>query len=285
MLSFCSPRANQLFPDVGGHGQPVPVLNPVTQEEPELRLSLCPGLIRGVRDNLDQGAAHVATFSIGKVFWRDDSFREGTRLGGALSATLPTTGIGARGTVTEFADVKGVVEAALDFLAIRDARWSPCADRAAFHPGKTACVEIAGEAVGIVGQLHPDVQEELKVAEPCWIFELDLDRLLQYCPPRAVYQDLPRFPAVVRDLAVVTEKTFRSDQVVRFVREWNASPLIEDVYLFDQYVGAPIPAGKKSLAYSISYRAADRTLTDTEVNEVHARLIAALQDALQVEPR
>jgi phenylalanyl-tRNA synthetase beta chain len=69
------------------------------------------------------------------------------------------------------------------------------------------------------------------------------------------------------------------------VREWNASPLIEDVYLFDQYVGAPIPAGKKSLAYSIAYRAADRTLTDAEVNEVHARLIAALQDALQVEPR
>ena len=84
----------------------------------------------------------------------------------------------------------------------------------------------------------------------------------------------------------MTEDGFRSDQVIRFVREWNASsPLIEDVYLFDQYVGAPIPAGKKSLAYSISYRASDRTLTDAEVNEVHARLIAALKDALHVEPR
>ena len=84
----------------------------------------------------------------------------------------------------------------------------------------------------------------------------------------------------------MTDESFASDQVVRFVREWNQGPqLIEDVYLFDQYTGPPIPPGKKSLAYSLSYRAADRTLTDAEVNEVHGQLIAALKDALHVEPR
>ena len=84
----------------------------------------------------------------------------------------------------------------------------------------------------------------------------------------------------------MAEESFASDQVVQFVREWNASArMIEDVRLFDQYIGSPIPAGKKSLAYSLSYRAADRTLTDAEVNAMHAQLIAALKDALHVETR
>ena len=110
--------------------------------------------------------------------------------------------------------------------------------------------------------------------------------MLQYCPARIVSKDLLRFPAVVRDVAVLTDASFASDQVIHFVREWGAaSQLIEDVYLFDQYGGPPIPAGKQSLAYSISYRAKDRTLTDAEVNEMHTRLIAALRDALHVEPR
>jgi phenylalanyl-tRNA synthetase beta chain len=113
-----------------------------------------------------------------------------------------------------------------------------------------------------------------------------LDQRLQYCPTRVIYQDLPRCPAVVRDLAVVTGESFTADQVLHFVREWSeAAHFIEDIYLFDQYVGPPIAPGKKSLAYSISYRAPDRTLTDAEVNDMHARLIAAVKEALHVEPR
>jgi len=285
-LSFCSSRMNELFPGLGDHAKPVRVLNPVTQDEPELRRSLCPGLARNVRDNLDLGAPHVAVFSIGKVFWHDQRYYEERRLAGALSAFLPNTGLGARGVPVEFVDVKGIVEVALDFLGVPEARWIPAGDRQGFHPGKTARLEVGDIPVGIVGQLHPSVQEELSLDQACWLFELDLEQLVQYCPARVVYRDLPRFPAVVRDLAVVTEEKFESDQVVRFVREWNASSrLIEDIFLFDQYFGAPIPTGKKSLAYSISYRAPDRTLTDAEVNDVHTRLIAALKDALHIEPR
>jgi phenylalanyl-tRNA synthetase beta chain len=157
---------------------------------------------------------------------------------------------------------------------------------AAFHPGRTARFEVQGTPVGIVGALHPTTEEDLDLRGPCWLFELDLDRLLQYCPRRIIVADLPRFPAVVRDLAVVTEENFASDELIRFVRQWSTtSGLIEDVSLFDQYLGPPIPPGKKSLAYSISYRAADRTLTDAEVGDMHAQLIAAIKDALHVEPR
>jgi len=285
LLSFCSRRFNALFPGLDTCGAPVSVLNPVTQDEPEMRLSLCPGLIRAVRDNLDQGAANAALFSLGKVFWRGDTFNEGLRLAAAICRKVPTGGLGGP-AVSEFTDIKGVVEAVLDVLGVCRASWHPVADMVAFHPGRTARVEIDGRQVGIVGGLHPGVEEEFKIDGPCWIFELDLDRLLEYCPRRVVYRDLPRFPVVVRDLAVVAEESFASDQVIRLIKAWTGGEqLIEDVVLFDQYVGAPIPPGKKSLAYSISYRAVDRTLTDAEVNAMHARLIAAVQDTLHVEPR
>jgi len=284
-LSFCSPRLNALFPGLERGGSPVAVLNPVTQEEPEMRLSLCPGLIRAVRDNLDQGAANAALFSLGKVFWRGETFHEGMRLAAAFSKRIPTAGLGAA-PIGEFADAKGLVEAVLDSLGIVETRWAPLSDLSAFHMGKTARIEIDGQLVGLVGGLHPAVEEEFGIAGPCWTFELDLDRLLEYCPRQVIYKDLPRFPMVVRDLAVVTQESFASDQVIRFVKAWTGGEqLIEDVYLFDQYVGPPIPAGKKSLAYSISYRASDRTLTDAEVNAVHTRLIAAVHNTLHVEPR
>ena len=285
LLSFCSGRLNALFPGLGGRGKPVSILNPVVQDEPEMRLSLCPGLIRAVRDNIDQGSASAALFCLGKVFWQDGAFKEGLRLAAAIARKVPTGGL-ATAAVNEFTDAKGLVESVLDALGVQAARWLPATDVAAFHPGKTARIEIDGRWVGMVGSLHPAVEEEFKVEGPCWIFELDLDQLLEYCPRRVIFKDLPRFPMVVRDLAVVTEESFASDQVIRFVKAWTGGEqLIEDVFLFDQYIGPPIPPGRKSLAYSICYRAADRTLTDAEVNEMHARLIGAVQSTLHVEPR
>jgi phenylalanyl-tRNA synthetase beta chain len=138
--------------------------------------------------------------------------------------------------------------------------------------------------VGIVGCLHPDVEAELGGRDGDWVAELDLEKLLTYVPARSRYRELPRFPGVVRDLAIVSDVDFASEQVIDFVRR-REHALIEDVALFDQYIGEPIPAGKKSLAYSIRYRSADRTLTDDEVNRVHGELTAALSMALPIELR
>jgi phenylalanyl-tRNA synthetase beta chain len=285
-LSFCSPRLNALFPGLQNQREPVRVLNPLTQDDTELRLSLLPGLLRIVRDNLDQGVPRVALFCIGKVFWRGESFAEARRLAGAVCPALPSAGAGSRNAITQFVDVKGILESLPGFMALPDVRWKPATDLTAMHPGKTARIEAGGQLIGVLGGLHPTVVEEMKLQEPCWLFEVDLDRLLQYSSGSIVYRDLSRFPAVLRDVAIVTDESFASDQVIHFVREWSQGPqLIEDIHLFDQYTGPPIPPGKKSLAYSLSYRAADRTLTDAEVNDIHGQLIAALRDALHIETR
>ncbi|HVN86743.1 MAG TPA: phenylalanine--tRNA ligase subunit beta [Candidatus Binatia bacterium] len=286
--SFASTRSNQIFRGIGvANPQPVRVLNPIVMDEPEMRLSLCPGLVQAVRTNLNHGEDSVAGFSIGKVFWhRDGTPEEARRVAGVLCGKRPELGLAAGRAAIDFLDAKGIVEATLARLRVLNrVRWQRLGQPSdPFHPGKSAQATIDGRAVGVVGALHPNVEAEFGFEQPCWLFEFDLDQLLHYVPPRSIFQELSRFPAVVRDLAVVTDVDFASDEVSRFVSEWGKQ-VVERVVLFDQYTGAPIPAGKKNLAYSIAYRARERTLTDEEVNQLHRQLLEDLSAALPVELR
>jgi phenylalanyl-tRNA synthetase beta chain len=151
------------------------------------------------------------------------------------------------------------------------------------HPGKSALLRCDQFVLGYMGELHPDLSGELEIPA-CWVFELDFDKLLEYAPRRIVTQTLPRFPAVERDLAIVVDRDFASQQVISWINNLG-EPLIEHVEVFDQYLGAPIPDGKKSLAYKVSYRAEDKTLTDAEINGLHQNLVQRLRDTFGAEQR
>ena len=152
------------------------------------------------------------------------------------------------------------------------------------HPGKAALVAVDGAVLGVLGALHPELTQAADLAGEVWVGELDLPGLAHYVPRRVALKPLPRFPAVTRDIAVVVDEPFRAGEIVQEVRALN-DPQIESVRLFDCYRGAPIAAGKKSLAYTIAYRAADRTLTDDEVNLLHARVVARLAGRFPLEFR
>ncbi len=116
------------------------------------------------------------------------------------------------------------------------------------------------------------------------LFELDFEKLLQYAPRQITAHALPRFPAIERDVAIVVDRDFAAQQIIGWIRNLGEA-LIENVEVFDQYLGAPIPEGKKSLAYRVSYRAEDRTLTDAEVNPLHQRLVERLGQTFGAERR
>ncbi|MGD9764873.1 MAG: phenylalanine--tRNA ligase subunit beta [Candidatus Binatia bacterium] len=273
-LAFASTRANALFPGLNVRGEAVALANPINRDEPEMRRSLIPGLLAAWRTNRNQGARGLAAFTVGRVYWQEPEPREEWRVGGVLIGELPSHGLG-QVRVAEFADAKGIVEAMLERLgAIEAVTWERYADPP-YHAGKSAVVRSADAMAGIVGALHPEVEFELGLDTTAWTFELDMQILLPYAAQQRVFTGLPRFPAVARDVAIVVDDDFASDRVVRFVRQWQPE-LVEEVSLFDAYAGAPIPAGKKSLAYSIAYRAADRTLTDEEVNALQEELRSAL---------
>lgn len=282
-LSFAASAANQRFPGLDVPGEVVVVANPMSRDEPEMRRSLIPGLLATWRTNRNQGARGVAAFTIGRVYWLLDGPQEAWRLSGVLAGELPRRGLGAA-RPSSFADLKGVVELLLERLHVLDQVAFEPRGESPYHPGKTATLRCGSASVGVVGALHPEVAAAEDIGEVCWGFELDIEKLLPYCPQQSVFAGLPRFPATVRDVAVVVEEGYPSERVVQFVRQWQPD-LIEEVSLFDTYAGAPIPAGRKSLAFTITYRAGDRTLTDDEVNGLQSELRGALTRELGVALR
>jgi phenylalanyl-tRNA synthetase beta chain len=274
-LPFTTENLNRVFAGVwDGDAAPVAVLNPIAKESAEMRLSLIPGLIENLRANLAQKAESFSAYHLGKVFrlGRDGTTEERQCLGGILYGLRARRGLG---TGTEaalsFLDCKGLVEGILDLQRMGETvGWSR--ETSAFlHPGRAAALVRGDKKLGYLGQVHPDVSDELGVP-PFILFELDFEGLLQYAPRRITARSLPRFPSVERDFAIVVEREFPSQQVISWIKN-RGEALIEYVEVFDQYVGGSIPTGKKSLAYKISYRADDRTLTDTEVNTLHQNLV------------
>jgi len=286
-LAFVSAEENQRFAGLAGGRKPVVLLNPLSQNDAEMRMSLLSSLMRAASYNLAQGAEAVAMFLVGKVFWETDSPAERVHVGGVVCPRFLQEGVGVRRASTEFADVKGVVESLLDLLGIRRrVEWQRALNASGLHPGQSAELTLEGRVLGVMGALHPDLDSLYDVPRPCWLFELDLETSLQYRPRRVVFRDWPRFPEIKRDLAIVAEGRFPAGEVVRFVEACReAIPWIEEIAVVDEYAGPPIPPGKKSLTYAISYRAADRTLTDAEVNEAHAELSRRIFAELGVAPR
>ncbi len=278
---------NRVFPGLPDlTGSAVSLRNPPSTDAAELRRSLIPGLLRALDENRRHGEPLIALFSMARVYAREpDRYHESRALALVLAGEWPAPVIGEPPRAAVFADVKGALQLGFDRLGLPQVRWEPLADEAAYlHPGKAARITIGGVLCGVAGALHPDVIAARALEGDVWVAELDMVRVVQYCPRRVVFQPLPRFPAVLRDLAVVVDGSFRAQELLDTIRE-VAPPLVEDVRVFDQYTGAPIPEGKKSLAYSISYRSADRTLTDDEVNTLHDVLVTRLLERLPVEVR
>jgi len=182
-----------------------------------------------------------------------------------------------------FLECKGLVEAILVTFRVRDSiTWRP-ANLGWLHPGKAANLFYGDASLGYAGELHPDLGDRLELPA-LFAFELDFEKLLEYAPRRIAVRALPRFPAVERDVALVVDRDFASQRVISWIHNLGET-LIEHVEVFDQYLGAPVPDGKKSLAYKVSYRADDRTLTDTEINELHQRLVERLGETFGAERR
>jgi phenylalanyl-tRNA synthetase beta chain len=286
-LSMVDADDNRSFPGLQGSDVGTATLaNPMSSETGEMRRSLIPGLLHALAENRRQGEPVVAGFVCGRVYGRrGNAYVEQTNAAVLIAGTWPPATIGEAARPSTFADVKGRLEAMLEALHVSDVRWEAAGEGIAhLHLGKAARIVIGGETLGVAGGLHPDLIERRGLDVEPWVAELDLQKLLHYCPRRVILRPLPRFPAVQRDVAVIVDSGFQAQQVLEAIGE-VAQPLVEEVRVFDQYTGDPIPAGKKSLAYSVSYRAPDRTLTDDEVNALHEELVGHLVRRLSVEVR
>lgn len=266
----------------------VKLRNPIDAGRPFLRTTLLPALLGDVRTAFAHRAPSAALFEIGKTFHaRPDAPGELPlevwRLGAVLAGRR-LDGLAGNAADFDFYDAAAVVAAVAARGFHRPYVLRPEPDRLPWcHPRAACVVEIAGDPAGFLGELHPRLADTLDVPRGVLVLELDL-RPERFAQTPVQARDLPRFPAVRRDLAAVFDERVPAGDVVAAAR--NLGPdFLEDVAVFDVYRGDPIPPGKKSMAFAFSYRRPDRTLTDAEVEEAHRRVVDGLAARFEVTIR
>ncbi len=274
-------------PQAGGDGGGVHVLNPLSAERAHLRQTLLPSLLHTTRENL-RFLDRVAIFEIGAVYLPVEGQTlpdEPLRLGMVMTGPRETRSWleGQDNTPMGFYDLKGVVETLL--AGLRLAGTFEPGQHPAFHPGRCAQVSVGDGVLGMMGELHPQVREAFDLpAQPVCALEFDLEALLAQMGVTRTMQSLSRFPAAVQDIALVVDEDLPVEEVRQAILAFGG-PLLRDARLFDLYRGEQIPPAKKSLAYSLTYQADDRTLTDAEVAQVQERIVRRLAEELGAELR
>ena len=250
--------------------------NPMTPEQACLRTSLVGSLMRTIALNM-RHETRAFIFELASVYLPplDPLPAERRTLGIALTGPREPEAWNSHPEDGDFFDLKGAVETVLKAMGISGATFEP-GRHVSMHPGRTAKLIVGGQVAGYVGEVHPTVVERYDLL-PRRLFtaELDFEVLATLATEERHYEPLPRFPAVSHDIAVVLDESWPNEAVEREILNTGA-PLLTGVTLFDLYTGSPIPPDKKSLAFSLTYRAPDRTLTDDEVMGVEQKVTDAL---------
>ena len=266
---------------------PLRVANPLTTEQGAMRTTLLAGLLRNLGYNLARGVRDLKLYELGRVYLPESDARhpsgelawpahEPRRLGLALTGSRRAKSWSGGGDAADFYDLKGAVEDVLEAMGIAEARFQPGA-HPALHPASSSTLLVRGQPAGNLGQVHPRVAAHFEVPQETFVAELDWEVLLEQSLALKRLRGVPRFPAVARDLAFVVEASVPAERLLEEIRGADSAKLLEHVTLFDVYRGPPVPEGRKSVAFGLSLRAADRTLTDAEADA----LCASIRDRLK----
>lgn len=274
------------------HVEPyVEVLNEISPDRKVMRQSLLASVLEVARLNL-LTTDTVRLFEVGFVYLPrkgEHLPHEPRRLAIVLSGRrIPTAWDdlpGGKHDVLDFYDLKGIIETLIDEFHLAGVSYQPASDVPFLHPSRSAHLQIAGKKIGSFGELHPKTARKLELAErSILVADLDLETMFTAVPARFAYDPVPRFPAALRDIAVIVEETTSHERVVSEMRAAGGE-LLDAARLFDVYRGEPVPTGFKSLAYGLSFQAADRTLTDAEVNKAHKKIEDRLRHVLKARIR
>jgi len=262
----------------------VKLLNPLSAPESVLRTSLLPGLIGAVAYNLNRFQKDPRLFEVGGVFLSSRGNElpdEPVKLAGAYA---PSGGKSLYSTGAHpFYVVKGAVDELLDSMKLQG-EWRASADVPYLLPGEAASVHSKGNRVGQIGRVRPSVAKRFDVEEPLYVFEVDFMALLDLFSDSLRFEPLPVYPPAFRDMALVVGEEVQVLDIERAIRRVDAE-MVSEVRLFDLYRGKPVPEGKKSVAFSITYRLKDRSPQDEEVNAMHAKVAESLKEAFGAEIR
>lgn len=274
-----------------GRGIPVQIINPLVADQSQMRRSMLPGLLRSVEYNISHGEKNIALYEIGRVFFGHEHKSQPDEprfVCGVMSGAWDDDQWNRKYPKLNFFDAKGVVQELLKALRITKVRYK-VADQEEYgwlQPGCAAEIYAhGGELIGWVGNIHPEVLQNFEVEQDVVAFELSVEALLRLAKRELPYQEVPTLPGVSVDLAIVVDEDVTAETVEQRIQSAGGK-FLADVRLFDVFRDKQrVGEGKKSLAFSLTYRAADHTLTSDEVEKAHDRLVKKVMRAVNGEVR
>ena len=273
-----------------GRGCAVELMNPLVAEQTEMRRSLIPGLLQSVEFNITHSTANVQLYEIGTLFFGRENAsapKEREAVAGVMSGAMGDVTWNYKPMPLRFFDGKGVVEELLEQLRIPKVRFREATgDAYAFlQPGRCAEVLSGGTVLGWVGEIHPDARDVYGIDIPVVAFELNLEALLKSAGAQEAYREFSQFPSVEHDLAIVVNEDVTCEDLERRLRSAGGKLLV-GVRLFDVYRDTErVGEGKKSMAFALTYRSDDHTLTSEEVEKAHSKLVTKVCKATGGEVR
>lgn len=273
-----------------GRGVPVVLMNPLVAEQTEMRRSLLPGLLQSVAYNEAHGTTNVHLYEIGTLFHGRENAslpRETQSVAGVLAGSWTDQTWNNTVDKLRFFAGKGIVEELLEQLRVPKVRFRVAEGEGYdfLQPGRAAEVLSGGTVLGWVGEIHPEAREAMDIDQIVVAFELDLDKLIKGAHNQENYHEFSPFPAVQHDLAIVVPDEVTCEDLLQRITSAGGK-LLESVRLFDVYRDpVRVGIGKKSMAFSLTYRSDDHTLTSDEVERAHSKIVTKVCKATGGEVR
>lgn len=255
----------------------IKVQNPLNEDQSVMRTTIVPGILETVQRNLARRNKDICVFELGKVFIPPLNPLAEERLN--LTVVMigkPEDAWHTKYEAYSFYDLKGIIDELFKSLRLQVTYKSDDSIKHC-HPGRTATIEINNEKFGYIGEIHPDVAEKYDFPGRGYICELDIEKLIELVSFDMVYKQLPKYPPVTRDLALLVPKEVTADEVLQVIKD-NGGLLLHKVSLFDVYEGEQITKGFKNLAFALIYQSNAKTLTEEDISPIQSTILEKLQN-------
>lgn len=252
----------------------VKIMNPLGEETSVMRTTLIPNMLDVISTNISHKVEEVSAFECGNTFIPQEG----------LPIETKKYCVGMYGKEVDFFVLKGVVESILNNVGLKGYEIEPETTNLTFHPGRCAKIVYNNIYIGTFGELHPDVIENYNLGQRVYVAEINIDTVFENLNLIKSYNPLPKYPSTSRDIALIVKDEVFVKQIEDIIKA-NGGDLVESYKLFDVYKGAQIEEGHKSIAYSITYRSKEKTLTDEDVAKVHEKILSELSEKLNANLR
>ena len=258
----------------------ITIQNPLSEEYKLMRPSTIPSMMQILALNANKKNQNVRLFDISRNYRNINNEVEQGEV--PIQENILT--IGMYGENIDFYTLKGLIENVLELSGVNRYEIEKETANASYHPGRCANIKVGIDTVATIGEVHPEVLGNYKIEKRAYLAEVNITKLVKYSKSNKKYQEVPKFPAVERDIAIIVDESVEVGQIEKIITK-KAKKLLESIKLFDIYRSEKLGENKKSVAYSLIFRDKKKTLSDEEINSVMESIISELESTLGAELR